>query len=1015
MRKDQLLKRLKEMLDAVNNDKVTEAAKKSKDEELDKIQKQREMLNYEIQELKTKLEDDSNYQDFSYMKNQAKIYDYNYRIGKIEEEIAQNEANKVSNENRINAVTKEIEASKALLSEAQKDLERYSAELRRLGNNPTPEQDKKVLGKIAEARAGIQFVKNELNQYNDEMKDLLTSKKQINQRLETLANSKDRYNALLNSIVEMENSKKDTIDKTKKESDQRKLLQLQATVKAFTGREEYLSFDFPIEIESLIDNLEKDKISMEEALEKLQEMKAKMPDKLANKDYIDAEDEIAENQRMQADILIEKLALEEKLNNPDNYLPSIFAVEAMNQEINDLEGNVAKYEADIKAIDANIIKYENSKKDYEFRIEQEEKNKESLNSQLFDLRLKQIVLPTEAYESQKDEISQEKRRIQKQINEIDRRIEKLTKASFSSDFSITLAKKERKNLENIRNNEMKLLEGKTKTLNERTGVNKYLMAQDQSKLDSLNSQLEILKMRENAVYYDYETELDEMVARLKKSQSSHYEPKKNETVHEPIISTDGLEGMTIVTDEPKRGETLVSPIVVGANPKRTEEVVTPPVDDDEFEKEENDIPPIIVGANPKRTEEVVTPPVDDDEFEKEENDIPPIVFSGEPERYENDIPPIVFGEDFEKTEGGGTSSVDSDEAEKEENDIPPIVVGTNPERTDDVTSPSVDSNKPEKTEDNNNPVPIVSWKSPNKAILEKITGPYRKNFWRKVKIGLIVAGGLAVGLLLSRCGNEKVVAPSIEEIATVETATPETAEEPEVEVEVVEEEPEAPKKSIEELAWEVIHGDWGNGQDRKDRLTDAGYDYEAVQDKVNKILSHMKKPSTGGNTNTGGGGVVNPIPDSTVVIPDQTTSDQNYQDIIFPNPDYPEEITPDQVPDPVLPDPVYPDPEPEPTLDSVDVTVQPGDTFVIDTPDGSVAVDNSNLENSDVVSNDTNYDYTTSDSIDGVTFDDSTGNIDVAVNPDNVSAPQDNMTEEKTDDYNAVLDELGISEGGMTR
>ncbi len=44
-------------------------------------------------------------------------------------------------------------------------------------------------------------------------------------------------------------------------------------------------------------------------------------------------------------------------------------------------------------------------------------------------------------------------------------------------------------------------------------------------------------------------------------------------------------------------------------------------------------------------------------------------------------------------------------------------------------------------------------------------------------------------------------------------------------------------KSTEEVAEEVINGDWGNGEDRKNRLTAAGYDYRTVQDKVNEILN----------------------------------------------------------------------------------------------------------------------------------------------------------------------------------
>lgn len=45
------------------------------------------------------------------------------------------------------------------------------------------------------------------------------------------------------------------------------------------------------------------------------------------------------------------------------------------------------------------------------------------------------------------------------------------------------------------------------------------------------------------------------------------------------------------------------------------------------------------------------------------------------------------------------------------------------------------------------------------------------------------------------------------------------------------------KKSVDEIAKEVINGKWGNGQDRKNRLAAAGYDYNAVQKRVNQMLS----------------------------------------------------------------------------------------------------------------------------------------------------------------------------------
>lgn len=46
-----------------------------------------------------------------------------------------------------------------------------------------------------------------------------------------------------------------------------------------------------------------------------------------------------------------------------------------------------------------------------------------------------------------------------------------------------------------------------------------------------------------------------------------------------------------------------------------------------------------------------------------------------------------------------------------------------------------------------------------------------------------------------------------------------------------------PQKPLDEIAREVIKGLWGCGAARKKRLTEAGYDYAAVQARVNELLS----------------------------------------------------------------------------------------------------------------------------------------------------------------------------------
>ena len=54
----------------------------------------------------------------------------------------------------------------------------------------------------------------------------------------------------------------------------------------------------------------------------------------------------------------------------------------------------------------------------------------------------------------------------------------------------------------------------------------------------------------------------------------------------------------------------------------------------------------------------------------------------------------------------------------------------------------------------------------------------------------------------------------------------------------------APTKSIPEIAQEVLAGLWGDGFERREKLICAGYDYNAVQSEVNKILNQESCTAT---------------------------------------------------------------------------------------------------------------------------------------------------------------------------
>ena len=82
----------------------------------------------------------------------------------------------------------------------------------------------------------------------------------------------------------------------------------------------------------------------------------------------------------------------------------------------------------------------------------------------------------------------------------------------------------------------------------------------------------------------------------------------------------------------------------------------------------------------------------------------------------------------------------------------------------------------------------------------------------------------------------------VEPIATVEDVDPlppSAVEESVIEeekIEVVEEEPKVELLSVEEIAKQVINGNWGSGEERKVKLTEAGYNYDEVQTKVAELM-----------------------------------------------------------------------------------------------------------------------------------------------------------------------------------
>ena len=64
----------------------------------------------------------------------------------------------------------------------------------------------------------------------------------------------------------------------------------------------------------------------------------------------------------------------------------------------------------------------------------------------------------------------------------------------------------------------------------------------------------------------------------------------------------------------------------------------------------------------------------------------------------------------------------------------------------------------------------------------------------------------------------------------------------------------ATKKSVTAVAKEVLAGKWGNGDDRKKKLQAAGYNYNAVQKEVNRLMRYDDPDINVGNIDRSQGG-----------------------------------------------------------------------------------------------------------------------------------------------------------------
>lgn len=768
--KEELLEKLSEMKQALNS-----STKEEIEKELQQIENNRNNINFDITELELKLSDDSNYPSFTYMRNQTRIYDCKEKLANLEQEKLENNA-KISLANaRVNYLEGEISACNELLSEDQNALEELGRQLRSLGETPDEELANKITEEINYHRSNITYLMNELNYYEEERKENVNNLNSYNSKAPQLEDEITKFNDLLVDLNNQEEiDSKNLIDNDKKQQDEEKLKQLKQQIDVLNSRYDYLSYDVSSELVELMYNVENDELDNNQIIEKLNEIKNKIPSNYMEKDY----NAIAENNSLRTELSNQKAALELKLSDEVNYTPSVFEVEVMHEEISSLENSIFNQEANISSVSAEIGRFERIKQSIDFDIKNSENRITELEHQKESLKLRNIL--SAKTEEETKLISKELKEITKEIENIQSKIARLQKANLEIDLSNVMRKNVKKNLELIKNKDVKELESKRESLNDRKTVNKLAMQEDKKRLQIVTDQITALEHEGRLLNYEFEAGFYEIQEKLNDNKANL---NSNESQLEPIKAADIMKDMYNENDLYQDGQfkDMIANNSIDMDKKETPYInVVEPVNH-------------VKSDNHEEIEYAFEMP--EGEFESEiDDDLD----------YEND--------DIISDELG--------ETQEEKSDLP---VPAGPIITHEIEN-----------EEENKPVIITGFKKLKDKVIEKLKD---KEFVKKATAFFLTATTVAtMAFGLGRLkGKDEVESPSIE---IVDTISNESENKKEDENGIVN--PQN-KKSNYEIALEVIRGEWGHNPERRERLLNAGYDYYAIQSIVNDLMKDYTK------------------------------------------------------------------------------------------------------------------------------------------------------------------------------
>ena len=507
MAREEILNVLKELQDMNTN-------------ELEDLNISKKIVENEIAKLEEKISDNSNYPVFDYINTRSKINNIDRALTSLSERMDSNDFI-VDNENTsVQLLDSEIEKLNAQISETQQQLDDIGRKLRSLGENPDKGLEEEYSKLLQEKRENLTNLNDELEACEENKKSSLDSVEKLKDSNRQLSELINRYDKLKENLNEREKNKED-YDKSKKRLDESRLVELKSSLDAINSRNNYINGTV---ISELISDIENNNISDEDINNRLLELKNNIPS-----DYIENSSDIIEKVKEKQDNLTMLISdLQTKLSDEVNYTPSIFATEVYSDEIIDYESRIKSYDNEMSNKDLYISKLEKGIDGINRNITIKEAKIIELQNRIDYLRFE---MTDSSYSKQDlDSFTKEISKNKKEIENIRKQIERLNKNISTKETLISSLKKDRKEVENIKNADLKTLEGLRATLDDRKTLDRVSIANDKKQLEVYLSERKLLESLEMF----YGVEFNKLNIDIKSNNLENNEA-------EPIVETKEVE------------------------------------------------------------------------------------------------------------------------------------------------------------------------------------------------------------------------------------------------------------------------------------------------------------------------------------------------------------------------------------------------------------------------------------------------------------------------------------------